>query len=276
MDSQQMFEQGKRLCKTYTSTFDFAPFITSNIGSYPGDRNVMVQVVTEIFSASSVTDESQQEPEYFFFVQHTCNFSAEQLWVIDDAHHKGAYVYEYQITTHVVDDSGQMLARPLATMIQNSPEQDEKQTSLSESIGGNVGMFGDTLTGGVDVSSTKSYTLTDVTIVNTSNQETLNPSSDWTFQLARPSLTDPGIFGGSEMNLSYPAQLSHGTFQPVLMEFWKISQRASDKFRLHMDIFVRAEWAHTSMSGLNTDADFPRYDWHGWYDVEEEYPPAGL
>ncbi|MBK6853633.1 MAG: hypothetical protein IPG93_19160 [Burkholderiales bacterium] len=228
----------------------------------PGDstshRRVGIQVDTEIQPvASRPYGVTTGQPEYHFFVSHQCMFSPDKIWTVDDSHSKGWYVQSYKIETSLLDDAGHEMLD--AVLVQSKPETksgvESYTSSLSQSISGNLGFMGDApmagVAGSVSWSESHSFEVTDVTMTNTSDLPSKPPGSAILMAM-RDSVGHPGGFPTYYYDLDYPATLATTTFQPVVLELWRLPRQMGQRFRLKMT--VTCTLAFMAVTSADTEA----------------------
>ncbi|WBB80426.1 hypothetical protein O7606_03320 [Micromonospora sp. WMMD882] len=272
-----------------TDTADFWQFRSNTVGTWhndfhfqrwmaehaeAADHRLHLEVTTQAFPCSTHTLDG--ELRYLFYLAHYCVFNASDVYRQDGSDRKGLYARTYAIQTHVVDDAGHPLPYERASMVSNSPENSQGVTtytsSMSASLDGNVGMFGDQPTagvsGGVSFGTSKSFAMADVTIVNDSNYENDVNASRWTFEFKRPDI-DQGVFSSE---LSPPAALAHATFEPVLYEAWSLPEPYGERFTLRMTVDVGLEYS-TLDRGLVLRHQWQGYGSQATHLLDVPYPP---
>lgn len=257
---------------TYNNDFHFQKWMADHADS--GDHRLHLEVTTQVFPCSTTT--AAGEPRYMFYLAHYCVFNASDVYRQDGSDRKGLYARKYTIQTHAVDDSGTPLPCDRASMISNSPENSQGVTtytsSMSASLGANVGVFGDLPTagasGGVSFGTSKSFAMADVTITNGSNYENDVHSSRWEFEFKRPQI-DQGLLTSE---LSAPAALAHATFEPVLYEVWSLPEPCGERFTIGMTIDVELEYS-TLDRGIILEQRWQGFGSQAKHLLEVRYPP---
>lgn len=226
------------------------------------NREVGIQVTCEI-QPVSCRPWSGGAVEYYYYVILDCAFSPTNLSVADDSHSKGWYVSSYEIQTGLHDEKNLWVNNDRASLIQSAPPTaaptGSVTTSLSQTIGGNLGFMGEAPMGGGSISATlgesRTFPAPDVTVTNTMNQADAPPGSRVLFTL-RGSSADSSGFPTYYYDLDSPAALGTATFQPNVMEFWNLPKKIGSKFSLQATVTCTIRLMQV------TDADTESTKWH--------------
>lgn len=220
---------------------------------------------------------SQANNSNWFYVQQFAVLNASNQYVLNMSTGQGQYVDSYALTAWPRAFLNQIQN---ATLIQSSPPTTtgsrEVTSSIGYSISGTVGFqqkdgLSGSVTGGMEVSTSQTIQIPDLTVDNRSNDEGNN--ARWLFTMPRSY----GVEDGCRNSISQCVLLSRSTFQPLNQWLWRVVPRADS---LAVGMTLEARLVMTTIGSCNAfgcncdvqqNSEVPTFPLHAF---SIPYPPV--
>lgn len=204
----------------------------------------------------------------WFLVQQWCVFSGKGAVTDTGNRHKGKYMDEIELDAWVTGYENQPA---MVRMIKSGPETANDQTTVTSGVswtlGGEVALDGPKVIGGLTIESSQTFTISDCTVYNQSNDRQNN--AHWLYKFRRCDVT-----GFWQDHLTNPPNLAVTTFQPINQWIWKMAPqvRAADPT---MSVHFRPQLVDTDMSYYFFAYNI-KHTWWWWdihFTVRFPFPP---
>lgn len=161
----------------------------------------------------------------WFYVQQYCVFNGSGAYTINERMNRGLYLDQIEINAWMKGFDNNPAA---VSMIQSSPQTENKQTQITSGVSWNIGGEVGLDTNGPSGKLSLGVSISNVTTLNVSDCEVKNLSNDkgnnvhWLYQFRRASIGGVGDCFWQNC-LVGPPYLSNATFQPMNQWIWKMT-----------------------------------------------------